>query len=73
MANRYDYAQAQHNIKQLQAALGLENYNAWHAQAVSESDSWMTIDLKVQDMLACIALSDDEADQRQTLNDARGF
>ena len=70
--SRYDWAQAQYHIKQLQDAMGVENYNAWYTQAIGECDNWRIIDANVTDMLTCIARSADEADQRQTLNDARG-
>ena len=65
--NRYDYAQARYNIKQLQDTLGYENYAAWYAQEISEFDNWVTIDAKVQ-----VALIDlEQRDYQQTVNDTR--
>ena len=58
-------------LKLLQCKMKPEAYQSWRNHL--EGKSWAEIDRSATDMLNCIARSDDEADQRQTLNDARGF
>ena len=58
-------------LNEVKGKLG-DTFDEWAGKALTGKSWWEKFHLAT-DMLACIARSDDEADQRQTLNDARGF
>ena len=66
-----DKSDAEDALARLHSVIGEERYQAWCDAVLADNDSWLAISRKARQAIDEEGWSVDEADHRQTLNDAR--